>query len=109
VGGGYWRRIIIYFLVSIEFSVYATVQVMLMLHKDRQLFKLKTLRSGLSFWFGRHGVLWHTLPHWLAYFKPGFHPWQHDNRDLLARWQNEQAEAYRSLNTSTAAPQQRSA
>jgi predicted metal-dependent hydrolase len=25
------------------------------------------------------------IPHWLAWFKPGFHPWQHDNRALLAQ------------------------
>gem|GEM_PF-5983601 len=24
-----------------------------------------------------------TLP-WLAYFRPGFHPWDHDNHELLA-------------------------
>jgi hypothetical protein len=23
-------------------------------------------------------------PAWFAYFKPGFHPWQHDNREALA-------------------------
>jgi len=98
VGGGYWRRIIMYILVSIEFYAYSTIQVSMMLHKDGQLFKAKTWSSGLRFWFGREGVFWHTLPHWLAYFKPGFHPWQHNNRDLLSRWQNEQASAYRSLN-----------
>ncbi len=26
-----------------------------------------------------------TLP-FLAFFRPGFHPWQHNNRDLLNRW-----------------------
>lgn len=30
------------------------------------------------------GLLRQVLPLWLMYFKPGFHPWQHDDRDLLA-------------------------
>lgn len=25
-------------------------------------------------------------PHWLAWFRPGFHPWDRDDRPLLARW-----------------------
>lgn len=30
------------------------------------------------------GLLRQVLPLWLMYFKPGFHPWQHDDRDLVA-------------------------
>ena len=26
---------------------------------------------------------------WLSWFKPGFHPWDHDNRDLMATWKAE--------------------
>ncbi len=37
------------------------------------------------FWylFGTPGVLRRVLPMWLAYFRPGFHPWNHDDRHLL--------------------------
>ncbi|MFT3858999.1 MAG: metal-dependent hydrolase [Aquabacterium sp.] len=97
VGGGYIRRVIMYVLVTIEFYAYTWIQVVKMLHKDRQLFKLKTWGSALRFWFGRKGVFWHMLPHQLAYFKPGFHPWQHNNEDLLHRWQQEHADAYRTV------------
>jgi uncharacterized protein len=99
VGGGYWRRVIIYFLVSIEFFTYTMIQTSLMLHKDRVLHKPGTWLSALGFWFGREGIFWHTMPHWLAFFKPSFHPWQHDNSELLQRWRREHASAYRSLNT----------
>jgi hypothetical protein len=30
------------------------------------------------------GLLRQVFPLWLMYFKPGFHPWQHDDRGLLA-------------------------
>lgn len=40
----------------------------------------KTLR----FLFGTPGALRRAIPAWLDWFKPGFHPWQHDNRRYLA-------------------------
>ena len=38
----------------------------------------------LSYLFGRPGVLRRVFPAWLAYFRPGFHPWDHDDRALIA-------------------------
>lgn len=36
---------------------------------------------------------WLTLaPAWFAYFKPGFHPWQHDNRAALVELEQLTAE-----------------
>jgi predicted metal-dependent hydrolase len=50
--------------------------------------------KGLRIWgrtiaylFGTRGILRRIFPAWLSYFKPGFHPWQHDDRDVLARAQ----------------------
>ncbi|MBS0254979.1 MAG: metal-dependent hydrolase [Proteobacteria bacterium] len=34
--------------------------------------------------FGTPGVLRKIVPAWVAYFMPGFHPWQHDDRSLIA-------------------------
>jgi predicted metal-dependent hydrolase len=39
----------------------------------------------LNYLFGRPGVLRRLIPAWLAYFKPGFHPWNHDDRALMQR------------------------
>ena len=38
------------------------------------------------FWYlvGRPGPVRRILPAWLAYFLPGFHPWNHDDRGLIA-------------------------
>jgi len=33
---------------------------------------------------GNPGMLRRIFPSWLAYFSPGFHPWQHDDRALIA-------------------------
>ncbi len=39
-----------------------------------------------KFAFTQPGGLRHALKPYLDYFKPGFHPWQHDNRVLLEQW-----------------------
>ena len=38
------------------------------------------------FWYlvGKPGVLRKVFPMWLSYFRPGFHPWMHDDRNLIA-------------------------
>ncbi|OLF73066.1 hypothetical protein AWH62_08945 [Maricaulis sp. W15] len=42
-------------------------------------------RAGLAWYlWGRPGILRRVLPAWLAYFQPGFHPWQIDDRNLIA-------------------------
>ena len=38
----------------------------------------------IAYLFGRPGILRRVLPAYLTYFRPGFHPWQHDDRALLA-------------------------
>ncbi|SAK39111.1 metal-dependent hydrolase [Caballeronia glebae] len=32
------------------------------------------------------GTLTRMTPRWFAWFAPGFHPWQHDNRDLIRKY-----------------------
>ena len=39
----------------------------------------------LNFTFGTPGGLRRIIPDWLAYFRPGFHPWDDDNRRHLER------------------------
>lgn len=38
----------------------------------------------LRFVFGRPGMVRRVVPHWIAYFLPGFHPWNRDDRHLIA-------------------------
>ncbi len=43
-------------------------------------------RARLAWYLvGNPGPLRRILPSWLAYFLPGFHPWNHDDRALIAR------------------------
>jgi hypothetical protein len=47
--------------------------------------------TGLRAWLGvakyllvYPGMLRQVFPAWLSFFRPGFHPWQHDDRDLVS-------------------------
>ena len=51
------------------------------LHRD-----WNTWRTHLRFVFVKPGFLRRIALPWLSYFKPGFHPWQHDNRHHVERW-----------------------
>ena len=33
--------------------------------------------------FGKPGIMRRVLPEWADFFRPGFHPWMHDNRHFL--------------------------
>jgi len=47
--------------------------------------RLAAYRSLGVFLLGRGGLVRSGFPAWLDYFRPNFHPWQHDNRELLRR------------------------
>jgi len=36
--------------------------------------------------FGRPGILRRVFPEWCAYFLPGFHPWNRDDRALIGAY-----------------------
>jgi predicted metal-dependent hydrolase len=44
---------------------------------------LRGWMKAFRYQWGRPGGLRRILPGWLDYFRPGFHPWDHDNRAFL--------------------------
>lgn len=43
-------------------------------------------KGGLAWYLlGNPGVIRRIVPAWLAFFMPGFHPWNHDDRALIAK------------------------
>lgn len=42
---------------------------------------------------GQPGILRRIFPAWIAYFLPGFHPWNHDDRALILRYDSDYAAA----------------
>ena len=42
---------------------------------------------------GKPGILRRVFPAWCAYFLPGFHPWNHDDRALVGKYDSEYSAA----------------
>jgi predicted metal-dependent hydrolase len=82
-GGGYFCRSFWFIAASNAYFFRLIAQIVLLLRKDGMLFSLRTLVSMVSFFFGRRGLAWYAVPLWLIYFKPGFHPDQHDHARVL--------------------------
>jgi predicted metal-dependent hydrolase len=64
-----------------------------MLRRDGKLWKPRLWIEGFSFLFGRDGIYRRVWPAYRQWFRDGFHPWQRDTRELLARWQEQQPSA----------------
>lgn len=70
--------------VSILFNYFLLRHISVMM-KDVGLSRSPKAWGQLA-WFllGKPGLFRRIFLPWLAYFKPGFHPWEHDNRRQLA-------------------------
>jgi len=88
-GGSWVRRILCFIVVSFEFMFLFLRLYCSLLWKDGS-FKLtqlpKTIFQSTRFFWGKKGVAWYILFYGMKYLKPSFHPWKHDNRDLLDVW-----------------------
>ncbi len=60
---------------------------------EKQLFNLRGWIAVFNMLWVSPGVLRRIVPHWFDYFKPSFHPWDHDNRNLLRQIDSIQQEA----------------
>jgi len=49
----------------------------------------KAKRALAWYLFGSPGVLRRIFPAWVSFFLPGFHPWNHDDRALIAKVDSE--------------------
>ncbi|HEY5799216.1 MAG TPA: metal-dependent hydrolase [Burkholderiaceae bacterium] len=86
MGGGYARRVAWYLYTCIMFQFDISLQTLHNLKQSGNLFKLRTWTGAARFFFGRGGLAWHMLPQWFAYLRPGFTPWDCDNRAEINAW-----------------------
>jgi predicted metal-dependent hydrolase len=87
VGGGYFTRISMMMLSTfIFFGVIGWFQIHL-LRKDGQLLNWRSWGKGLKTLLGpRNGFLTRLIGPYLSYYRPGFHPNDHDSKTLEQRW-----------------------
>ncbi len=89
VAGGFWgylRRCLVMLSVSMLFLSQTFYTHWRLIKHDGLQRDWRGWRGFLRFLFVNPGALRKIAIPWLKYFKPGFHPWQHDNRAHVERW-----------------------
>ena len=88
-GGTYSMRAVSMVLITIGFAALASSFHFRLMLADKQLFNVKSWLTGSWRCWGPRGYFTSLLPAWLRYFKPGFHPWEHDDSALIAHYEKE--------------------
>ena len=89
VGGGYATRALGMAIAMIGLSgALVHIEIKMMRH-DGQLTNWKSWRAGLREMFGRGGFFTPTIPRLFDYFRPGFHPNDHEAAQVLAQRRQE--------------------
>lgn len=84
--GGYLTRVLAMLQVSITFPLHTFLIMRHMFKVDGLKQRGRVWRRGLWWLYGPGGVFSGLLGHYLAYFKPGFHPWQAGQLDRYQTW-----------------------
>ena len=72
-------------LTTVGFMALVLYYQQRLLNADTQSRSWKGLGNFVNFMFRSPGLLPRLALPWLDYFRPGFHPWDHDNRHLLTQ------------------------
>ncbi|PRG82054.1 metal-dependent hydrolase [Burkholderia multivorans] len=83
----YLIRIGVYLVTTLTFWPTVFLMHVTLLWRDRAApHPLRGLLRTIAFLYGpRYGLFPRIAGEWLSYFRPAFHPWDHDNRHHLAR------------------------
>jgi uncharacterized protein len=83
--GGYFTRIWSFLHVSVLFPLHTLLIMRHMLKVDGHS-TWRVWFKGLWWLYGWGGIWPRLMPHYVAYFKPGFHPWKHGDMDVYEVW-----------------------
>lgn len=76
-------------LATILIQVAIHAFIVELMREDKELLNLKSWARGMNRIWGRKGLFSAIIPEYLDYFKPGFHPWDHDTNFLLKKWRKQ--------------------
>lgn len=88
-GGGYMTRASALVLGTLMMHMVVAPVFWNMLRLDGVASKPLTLLRGLNKIYGANGILSGMLPEFLAWFRPGFHPWETGMPEKVAAWLEE--------------------
>lgn len=91
--GFYLIRVFSLFATTASFNVILMWHIWTLLKVDGLQWSPRMWGRVLHYQWVFPGAWRVCAPAWFAWLKPGFHPWDHDNRDLVATWKAEHGEA----------------
>ncbi|MEC8443753.1 MAG: metal-dependent hydrolase [Pseudomonadota bacterium] len=86
IGGGYATRVGTMAFGTLVFAVVLISGHLRLLHADGSLFKWKANWRGLKFLWGWKGLFPRLARQYFDFYRPGFHPNDHDTAQLLEDW-----------------------
>lgn len=84
VDGDYWLRVTSMAQATFFFMLVTLRMQYSLLKHDDQLGNWRDALGFAKFMLFKPGFLTRIIPQYLDYYRPDFHPWQHDNRHLIA-------------------------
>ena len=88
-GGGYLSRVSALVVSMLMIHLVVGPVFVNMLRLDGAMRQPGVLMRGLNRLYGRRGILTRMLPEFLAWFRPGFHPWDTGMPEKVAAWLEE--------------------
>ena len=92
VDGKYFKRVTVmigaWFMIS-AITFYSTFR---MLKRDGKLWRGGKIFHGLRYLFGFQGLFTRMIPWYFWYFRRDFHPWKHNNSNLIHEWEADNQE-----------------
>ncbi len=88
-----WRiKSIMMLIVTKNFIAHRVADMVELLAQDG-LSRAAAKRKIAAYLLWKPGFLRRIFPQWVAYFLPGFHPWNHDDRALIGKFESEFTDA----------------
>jgi predicted metal-dependent hydrolase len=88
-----WRLKSLMMLIVTRHFLHHRARGMIELLRQDGITGMRAWRGLLAYAFVRPGIVRSILGAWSAYFLPGFHPWNEDDRHLIARHESDYAAA----------------
>ncbi|HEY6879811.1 MAG TPA: metal-dependent hydrolase [Polyangiales bacterium] len=90
-GGTYLERALAMIGATVIFWSKVLEQQVRLMHHDGTLYSPSEWYALFRYLFVKPGGLTRLFVPYLSYFRPSFHPWQHDSSDMLEAWKAELA------------------
>ncbi|WP_257460342.1 metal-dependent hydrolase [Archangium lipolyticum] len=86
IGSPWLERCLVMLLTTVIFSAKIFEHQVRLMHAEKLLFSVREWFGLVRFLCIQPGGMLGLIGPYLSYYRPGFHPWEHDTSELLQRW-----------------------